>query len=181
MLSSAVLSTAETGQSSGGRALDELKYLTSPRSLTKLRGVGRHVSSGRRRSLRTRIFLALLAIAVLICVAAFAAYQIWDESRGRPGDRPPTRHGRSTASAAPVAAVTLTVTVTGPKCQVFVRVPGGDILVDRSLAHGESVRFDEQRLSVVLGDAGAARVYVNGRPRTLGKPGRRVTFTALKS
>jgi Domain of unknown function (DUF4115) len=142
--------------------------------------VGRHVSSERRRSLRSRIFLALLAIAVLICVAAFAAYQIWDQSRPRPGDRPPTRHARTTVSAVPVSALTLTITVTGPKCQVFVRVPGGDILVNRSLVRGQSVRFDERQLSVVLGDAGAAQVYVNGRLRPGGKSGQRVAFTAVK-
>jgi ferric-dicitrate binding protein FerR (iron transport regulator) len=163
-----------------GRALDRLEYLTARAALTKLTGVGRHVSSERRRSLRGRILLALLAIAVLICVAAFAAYQIWDQSRPAPGDRPPSRHGRTTASAVPVSALTLTVTVTGPKCQVFVQVPGGDILVNRSLVRGESVRFDERQLSVVLGDASAAQVYVNGRLRPAGKPGQRVTFTALK-
>jgi hypothetical protein len=161
------------------RALDKWKYLTTHAALTKLAGVGRHVSSERRRSLRSRIFLALLAIAVLICVAAFAAYQIWDQSRSRPA-HPPIRHDRSTASAVPVSALTLTVTVTGPKCQVFVRVPGGDILVNRSLVRGQSVRFDERQLSVVLGDASAAQVYVNGRLRPAGKPGQRVAFTALK-
>jgi hypothetical protein len=162
------------------RALDKLKYLTAGAALTKLMGVGRHVSSERRRSLRSRIFLALLAIAVLICVAAFAAYQIWDQSRTRPSDHPPVRHGRSTASAVPVSALTLSVTVTGPKCQVFVRVPGGDILVNRSLVRGQSVRFEERQLSVVLGDASAAQVYVNGRLRPAGKAGQRVAFTALK-
>jgi hypothetical protein len=74
----------------------------------------------------------------------------------------------------------MTLTVTGASCQVFVRVPGGDILVNRSLTRGQSIRFDEQRLSVVLSDASAARVYVNGRLRPLGKPGERVAFTVLK-
>jgi hypothetical protein len=162
------------------RALDKLKYLTAGATLTKLMGVGRHVSSERRRSLRSRIFLALLAIAVLICVAAFAAYQIWDQSRTRPSDHPPVRHGRSTASAVPVSALTLSVTVTGPKCQVFVRVPGGDILVNRSLTRGESVRFEEPQLSVVLGDASAAQVFVNGKLRPPGKAGERVAFLAAR-
>lgn len=156
-----------------------MKYLTSHKTLTKLTGVGRHVSSGRRRSLRGRVFLALLAIVVLICVAAFAAYQIWDRSRDHPA--PPRGPATASASAsATPAALTLVLTVTGPKCQVFVRVPGGDILVNRSLLRGQSVRFDEQKLSIVLGDASAARVYVNGKLRPPGKPGVRATFTALK-
>lgn len=116
-------------------------------------------------------------MAVLICAAAFAAYQIWDQA----GVRQPVRHGRPTATATPVAAVTLTVTVTGAKCQVFVRVPGGDILVNRNLARGESVRFEEPQLSVVLGDASAAQVYVNGKLRPPGKAGQRVAFVAARS
>jgi hypothetical protein len=153
-----------------------LKYLTSHTTLTKLPGVGRHVSSERRRSLRGRFFLALLAIAVLVCAAAFAAYQIWDQA----GPRRPVRHSRATASTTPVAAVTLTVTVTGAKCQVFVRVPGGDILVNRNMLRGESVRFEEPQLSVVLGDASAAQVFVNGRLRPPGKSGQRAAFVATK-
>lgn len=137
--------------------------------------MGRHVSSERKRALRGRVFLALLAIAVLVCLAAFAGYRIWDGARGRS----PSRHGRPSPSATPVV-VTLSVTVTGPKCQVFVRVPGGDILVNRSFVRGQSLRFDEPRLGVVLSDASAARVYVNGRLRPPGKPGQRVAFIALK-
>jgi hypothetical protein len=145
--------------------------------------VGRHVSFERRRAPRSRFFLALLAIAALVCLATFAGYRIWDETRGRPSSRhaqPSSRHGRPSVSAAP-ATVTLSVTVTGAKCQVFVRVPGGDILVNRSFTRGQSLRFDEQRLSVVLSDGGAARVYVNGHLRPPGEPGRRVAFTATKS
>jgi hypothetical protein len=137
--------------------------------------VGRHVSSGRRRALRGRFLLALLAIAALVCLAAFAGYRIWDETRGRPL----SRHGRPSPSPTPVT-VTLALTVTAPKCEVFVRVPGGDILVNRSFVRGQSLRFDEQRLSVVLSDASAARVYVNGRLRPPGKPGQRVAFNVLK-
>jgi len=137
------------------------------------------------------LFLALLAIIVLMCVAVFAAYRIWGRSREHPAPRQPPR-GPVTTSAAPsprpttapsptpAGAVTLALTVTGPSCQVFVRVPGGDILVNRSLVRGQSVRLDEQRLSIVLGDASAVRVYVNGKLRPPGKAGRRVTFTALK-
>ena len=113
---------------------------------------------------------------VLLGAAAYAAYQIWDHDR----DHAPVRHGRPAASATPAAPVTLTVTVTGAKCQVFVRVPGGDILVNRSLVRGQSVRFDEQNLSVVLGDGGAAQVYVNGKQRPPGKAGQRVAFVATK-
>ena len=110
-------------------------------------------------------------------MAAFAAYQIWDRSH----DHPAPRHGPATASAAPATAATLAITVTGPKCQVFVRVPNGDILVNRVLLQGQSVRFTEPQLGVVLGDTTAVSVYVNGRLRPPGKAGERVAFTAVRS
>lgn len=141
--------------------------------------MGRHVSYERRRSLRGRFSLALLAIAALIGLAAFAGSRIWDRAGG---GSPARRHHAAApaTSGTPAAPVTLTLTVTGPRCQVFVQVPGGDILVDRSLQRGQSVRLDEQRLSVVLGDAAAARVYVNGHLRPPGKPGERAAFVAQK-
>jgi hypothetical protein len=156
--------------------------------LTKLAGVGRHVSSGRRRSLRGRLFIALVAILALFGAAAFAAYAIWDHSH----DQAPVRHSRppeavptSVAPSLPTpiptpTPATLAVTVTGANCQVFVRVPGGDILVNRSLAHGESVRFDDKALSVVLSDGGAVQVYVNGHLRPAGPAGQRAEFTATR-
>lgn len=113
---------------------------------------------------------------MLICVAAFAAYRIWSLS----GDRPVALRPSAAASAAPASPVTLALTVTGAKCQVFVRVPDGDILVNRNLLRGESVRLDERRLSVVLSDGSAARVWVNGTLRPAGKAGR-LTFIALKA
>jgi hypothetical protein len=118
-----------------------------------------------------------------MAAAAFAAYAIWTRTRDHPPARhthAPARHTRPPESPSASTAATLAVTVTGPACQVFVRVPGGDILVNRNLVHGESVRFDDPRLSVVLSDAGAVRVYVNGKPRQVGNPGQRVEFTAVK-
>jgi hypothetical protein len=152
--------------------------------------VGRHVSSGRRRALRGKLFIALLAILALFGVAAFAGYTIWDRTH----DQVPKRHSRPpeavptsvmptipTPSPIPTPGpATLAVTVTGTSCQVFVRVPGGDILVNRSLAHGESVRFEDRTLSVVLSDGGAAQVYVNGRLRPAGPSGQRAEFTATR-
>lgn len=153
------------------------EHLTPQGTLTKLTGVGRHVSPERRRSLRGRVFLALIAIVVLICVAAFAVYRIWDHAR----EGSPAPHARPTAARSTAGAVTLALTVTGPRCQVFVRVPDGDILVNRELRRGQSLRFDEPRLNVVLGDGSAARVYVDGRLRPPDPPGRRVAFDAVKN
>lgn len=101
----------------------------------------------------------------------FAGYSIWVQVRA-PESAP------HTTAATPTA--TLALTVIGPRCQVFVGVPGGDIIVNRTLMRGESVRFDDPRLNVVLSDAGAVQVYVNGVRRPPGEPGRRTAFTAVR-
>ena len=145
--------------------------LTRGRALAKLPGVGRHVSPERMRSLRGAVAIALAGMAAMICTAGFAGYEIWARTR----DPAPARPVSSTAAA------TVTLTVTGSQCQVFIRVPGGDILVNRSLARGQSVRFYDPRLTVVLSDAGAVQVYVNGRPRPTGAPGQRAAFTAVRA
>jgi hypothetical protein len=85
--------------------------------------------------------------------------------------------GASTASP----ARTLTVTVTGPECHVFVSVPAGEVLLDRTLRQGESVRFDDPRLAMVLSDGGAAQVYLNGVLQPAGTAGARQEFTISRA
>ncbi|WP_345360304.1 RodZ domain-containing protein [Actinoallomurus liliacearum] len=133
--------------------------------------MGRHVSPQHRRSLRRVTIVALIGIVVLAGVLAFAGYSIWARVR----EPAPTRRPIAAAPAA-----TLTLTVTGPRCQVFVGVPGGDILVNRTLVRGQTLRFGDARLNVVLSDAGAVQVYVNGVRRPAGEPGRRAAFTAVR-
>ncbi len=65
-------------------------------------------------------------------------------------------------------------------CPVFLRVPGGDVLVDRDLTRGEKATYFEPRVDVVLGDAATVRVLVNGEERKRGEEGERQTFTATR-
>ncbi|MCO5971712.1 DUF4115 domain-containing protein [Actinoallomurus soli] len=133
--------------------------------------MGRHVSPQRMRSLRGVTVLALVGIVVLTGVLAFAGHSIWVRVR----EPAPTR--RTTAA---VRAATLALSVTGPRCRVFVGVPGGDILVNRTLVRGQTLWFADARLNVVLSDAGAVDVHVNGVRRPPGEQGRRIAFTAVR-
>ena len=81
-------------------------------------------------------------------------------------------------SGGTTAAPTLQLNVTGTKSRVFVRIPGGDVLLDDTLTHGRHAEFDQSALDVVVYDAGAVRIVVNGRQRPMGKSGERVQFTA---
>lgn len=65
-------------------------------------------------------------------------------------------------------------------CPVFLRVPGGDVLVDRDLTRGEVATYYEPKIDVVLSDAASVRVLVNGKPREPGEKGERQTFTAVR-
>jgi len=76
--------------------------------------------------------------------------------------------GSGSATARPTPPPTLAVEVTGAQCLVFVRRPGGEVLVNQTLTKGQSVRFDGPPFDVVLGDARAATVYVRGRPQPAG-------------
>lgn len=150
--------------------------------------MGRHVSPARRRSLRGAAAAALAGVIGLLGAAGFAGYGIWTHAH-RPGHdarresasvtRPATARTPPPART-PAGAPTVSLTVTGARCQIFVGVPGGDILVDRVFSRGETARFDDPRLNVVLSDASAVQVYVNGRPRPPGPPGARVEFDAVR-
>lgn len=87
------------------------------------------------------------------------------------------------ASAAPVtpgAVPTVYVECLAEICPVFLRVPGGDVLVDRDLTRGEKATYFEPRVDVVLGDGATVRVLVNGEERKRGEEGERQTFTAIR-
>lgn len=94
---------------------------------------------------------------------------------GKPGapSGQPTSNGHDAA-----AAPTLQLSVTGAKSRVFVRIPGGDVLLDDTLTHGRHAEFNQAALDVVIYDAGAVQVTVNGKPRPMGKAGQREQFTA---
>lgn len=85
---------------------------------------------------------------------------------------------KTSSGADPAAVPTLRLDVTGAKSRVFVRIPGGDVLLDDTLTHGRRAEFDQAALDVVIYDGGAVKVLVNGKQRPRGRPGQRVQFTA---
>ena len=76
--------------------------------------------------------------------------------------------GARSTTVRPAPPPVLSIEVTGAQCLVFVRRPGGEVLVNQTLTAGQSVHFDGPPFDVVLGDASAATVYVRGRVRPAG-------------
>jgi cytoskeletal protein RodZ len=63
---------------------------------------------------------------------------------------------------------------------VTVRVPGGRTLTSRTYRKGAQLRYDRPRLEVVLGNAGAVQVFVNGRQRKRGDRGQVESFSVRR-
>ncbi|GGM68691.1 hypothetical protein GCM10010106_13510 [Thermopolyspora flexuosa] len=78
------------------------------------------------------------------------------------------------------AVPTVVIECLEENCPVFLRIPGGDVLVDRELRAGETATYYEPRIHVVLYDAGSVRVVVNGEERERGAKGERRTFTVSR-
>jgi hypothetical protein len=128
--------------------------------------VGRHSTESQRNAHRRAATLKLAGATIVVCLIAVALYAALG-SHGGPGS--------PAAKAAPPAALTIEVTAT--HCPVFVRRPGGEVLINQTLTDGQSVHFNGPPFDVVVCDAGAVKIYVNGRPRSVGPPGRQVTVT----
>jgi hypothetical protein len=72
----------------------------------------------------------------------------------------------------------LVVRAVGGTCGVFVARPGNtEVLFDGLLARGQVARYDLPRLDVVVRDAGACRVWINGVQEPGGRPGERKNYS----
>ncbi|MFE7648578.1 helix-turn-helix domain-containing protein [Streptomyces phaeoluteigriseus] len=70
----------------------------------------------------------------------------------------------SAIAAAPQDKVTVQVTATDGKSWIFAKDHNGRMLFDGLLKQGESQTFqDSERVNLVLGDAGAVELHVNGK------------------
>ncbi|RBQ21404.1 hypothetical protein DP939_01430 [Spongiactinospora rosea] len=123
-----------------------------------------------------------MALAVLGCLVVAALVVLGVRALNAPEPRPPQPRpvpAPSTVTTSPAATPTVYIECRADRCgTVFVRVPGGDVLLDRELLRGEQASFTEPKLDVVLADASALRVEVNGVPRPPGEPGERQAFIA---
>jgi hypothetical protein len=103
-----------------------------------------------------------------------------DEQDDDEQDEQSAKPSQPAAKATPGSVPTIYVECLAELCPVFLRIPGGDILVDRDLTRGEKATYFEPRIDVVLGDAATVRVLVNGEERKRGGEGERQTFTVSR-
>lgn len=130
-----------------------------------------------------RLALVGLAVVLLLAVVVIGAKSLLSTF----GSEEPAEGPSSVASAQPSAepstprVPTVRVVCQADRCPVFVRVPGGDVLIDRDLSRGEQASYFEPELDVVLDDASTVEVFTNGTARSPGPPGDRQAFSVTRS
>lgn len=124
------------------------------------------------------IVLAVVLLLALIVVGAKSLLSVI-VSDGSPAARPSSA---ASGGASPSASRVPTVQIVcrAEKCPIFVRVPGGDVLVDRDMTRGEQASYFEPELDVVLDDVGTVQVFENGTARPPGDPGERQSFSVKR-
>ncbi|MER5624682.1 hypothetical protein [Streptosporangium sp. NPDC002544] len=128
--------------------------------------------------------LAALALVVLIVVGVLSL--IGSLGSGAETAPPATTtspaDASSTASATAERVPTVLVECLREHCPtVFLKVTGGDVLLDREMAKGEQFQSFDPKVDVVLADSAAVRVQVNGTVRAPGGAGERQEFTVSRN
>ncbi|MFI6576709.1 RodZ domain-containing protein [Nocardiopsis sp. NPDC050513] len=117
---------------------------------------------------------AVLLLAALVALGGYFLY------RSLPSDGTSVSANASEASAdveEPENMGVLYVRVIGESSNVFVRVPGGDVLHDQVIRQGGSITFAQAPLEVTIGDPAAVEVFVNGSQRDISDRSEDYSFT----
>ncbi|WP_162642379.1 hypothetical protein [Streptosporangium sp. 'caverna'] len=149
-------------------------------------GVARLVLAG----LAVLAFVALIVVGVLSLVGALdpdpESVTLPPPPTSSPADVTPMAvapTGPTASAAAPASGRVPTVLV---QCErdrcpmVFLKVVGGDVLLNREMVKDEQVQSFDAKIDVVLADSTAVRVQVNGAVRPPGESGERQEFTVSR-
>lgn len=130
-----------------------------------------------------RIAVAATAVVGALALLSAGGYALYGALHTGPGaSASAASTGASPGASSRSPAPTLSITVTGRQCDVFVSTPANqNVLINRTLQHGESFFSDEPRLDVVVSDASAVDISVNGRPRPPGNPGQQLSFAVTST
>ncbi len=122
------------------------------------------------------IVLAVGALLSLIVVGVVGLLTATDPIEAPDTPVPPA----ASAQAARTAPATLQIACQADNCPVFVRIPGGDVLINGQLSKGEQVAYFDGKLDVVLDDASLVKIWENGKPRPPVQPGEPASFTVTR-
>jgi cytoskeletal protein RodZ len=133
------------------------------------------------------VVVGLAGLRLVLSLAAASSRPPTSVSAGTPtASARPAPQARNTPLAVPARGVTASIKVTGARCWVSARGSDGRRRFASTLTRGQTIEVtDPKRLVLVLGDAAAAHLVVNGRrvsrlggtagvARLLVEPGKRV-------
>lgn len=105
------------------------------------------------------------------------------QSTATPRRPPPgaSRSGRTPADRAVPGSPTLVLRVTGQATKVFIRATNGTVVFNGVLKPGAQRRYNYRRIDLVVYDASAVQVVINGVPQQRGEPGQRKTYQISKA
>ncbi|MFG2005692.1 serine/threonine-protein kinase [Spirillospora sp. NPDC048911] len=172
-----LLEKSPTRRLSHARASDRLeRALAGPRS-------GRRPPAPRYR---LAAIIAMIA-AILASCGIGATALIVGMNKESPGPSPtaPTSAATGDPTGAPEGAgsSTLVIRALAGTCRIFVSVPGQtiNVLANETLVKGDTRQYDQPELNVVLHDAAACDVWVNGKQEPPGAPGATRRFPVKKT
>ncbi|MEU5880268.1 serine/threonine-protein kinase [Spirillospora sp. NPDC047279] len=148
------------------------RRLTHARAQDRLERAMAGPRSGRRPPPAPRYRLAAIIAMIAAIVASCgigATALIVGMSKETPGPSPtaPTSAASASPAGAPpgVASAALVIRALGDTCRIFVSVPGQtiNVLANENLVRGDTRQYDQGQLNVVLQDASACEVWVNGQ------------------
>jgi hypothetical protein len=136
-----------------------------------------------------RLVLVGLAVLVVVALIVFGVLSLigslGSDAETVPSPAPSVTASSVAASPSPSAGServpTVLVECLRDRCPtVFLKVTGGDVLLDREMDRGEQFQSFDPKVDVVLADSAAVRVQVNGAVRSPGKAGERQEFTVSR-
>jgi hypothetical protein len=144
---------------------------------------GRTAPGDRRRARRAAGLTAATCLFGIIG-AGVLVIGMMREQPGTSRDRtaPPVSGSApvTASSAAPegLETNTLVVRAAGDTCKIFVARPGNtEVIFDGVLTRGQILRYDLPRMDLVVRDASACQVWINGSQEPVGLPGERKDYT----
>ncbi|WP_182898001.1 hypothetical protein [Microbispora sp. H10830] len=128
------------------------------------------------------LLLAVIVVGARALLSTFGSEEPASGAASTPSARPSAEPSAGPSAEPSTPRVpTVRVVCRADRCPVFVRVPGGDVLIDRDLARGEQASYFQPELDVVLDDASTVQVFENGTARSPGPAGERQAFSVKRS
>ncbi|GAA1007129.1 MULTISPECIES: RodZ domain-containing protein [Nocardiopsidaceae] len=120
------------------------------------------------------------AVLLLVTLLALGGFFLYRSLPGNGASVSANASGTAAESEEPENMGVLHIRVTGESSDVFVRIPGGDVLLDQEVTQGQSVNYAsaEGGLEVTIGDPSAVEVFVHGNRRDIAdrEPGHSFTI-----